>query len=125
VAVTAQFFDAKANRWVDDEFRVKSWQQRLFKLVRLGRGYVTCKGGTGTLVELAVVWEMLNKRVVHPRPFVVLGDFWRPVLERVREVEAGQESKWSEAKNRLVHVAATPESAADFLAKQLAGRKSV
>ena len=120
LAVTAEFFRSKANRWVDEEIRVKTWQQRLFKLVRAGHGYVACKGGTGTLVELAVVWEMLNKRVVHPRPFVVLGDFWRPVLERVREVEAGQESKWSEAKNRLVHVANTPEAAADFLAKRFA-----
>ena len=50
---------------------------------------MACKGGTGTLVELAVVWEMLNKSVMAAKPFVVLGDFWAPILERVREVEFG------------------------------------
>jgi hypothetical protein len=120
LAVTAQFFRARANRWVDEEIRVKTWQQRLFKLIRTGHAYVACKGGTGTMVELAVVWEMLNKGVLHPRPFVVLGDFWRPVLERVREVEAGGNSTWGEAQRRLIHLAPSPEEAADFLARHFA-----
>jgi len=47
------------------------------------------KGGTGTLVELAVVWEMLNKSVIAGKPIVVVGDFWPPILDRVREVEQG------------------------------------
>lgn len=61
LGITSNFFQAKINRWVDDEIRVKTWQERLFALVRRGHGYVVCPGGTGTLVELAVVWEMLNK----------------------------------------------------------------
>ena len=59
--VTADVFSAKANAWIDVEVRVATWQDRLFKLIRLADGFVACKGGTGTLVELAVVWEMLNK----------------------------------------------------------------
>ena len=57
------------------EVRVKTWQERLFELVKRGRGYVACPGGTGTLVELAVVWEMLNKGVMAVKPIVVLGRF--------------------------------------------------
>jgi hypothetical protein len=124
LAITADFFNAKANRWVDEEIRVRTWQQRLFKLVRAGRGYVACKGGTGTLVELSVVWEMLNKRVMRPRPFVVLGDFWRPVVERVREVEApagtgGAAGPWGESGGRMIHIGESPSAAADYLAKKL------
>jgi predicted Rossmann-fold nucleotide-binding protein len=80
---------------------------------------VACKGGTGTLVELAVVWEMLNKGVIQGKPFVVLGDFWAPIIERVREVEADHNSRWSEAVGRLVHVAHTPADAAEHLVKKL------
>src|ERR1700757_451772 len=85
--VTAAFFSAAVNPWVDVEVRVTSWQDRLFELIRLAHGFVACKGGTGTLVELAVVWEMLNKSVMTGKPFAALGDFWRPILDRVREVE--------------------------------------
>src|SRR5216117_3111000 len=55
--VTAEFFKPKANAWIDVEVRMKTWQERLFELIRLGDGFVACKGGTGTLVELAVVWD--------------------------------------------------------------------
>src|ERR1700680_324432 len=107
----SSFFRPPANRWVEEETRVATWQERLFELVRLGDGYVACKGGTGTLVELAVVWEMLNKKAMKQRPFVVLGDFWRPILDRVREVERGHASRWGESSDPLVHQAATPTDA--------------
>jgi uncharacterized protein (TIGR00730 family) len=106
--VTAEFFKTRVNRWIDAEVRVKTWQERLFELIRVADGFVACKGGTGTLVELAVVWEMLNKSVMAGKPFAVLGDFWQPILERVREVELGHPAPWGEGNGRLVHVAATP-----------------
>jgi uncharacterized protein (TIGR00725 family) len=117
--VTAEFFKPKANAWIDVEVRMKTWQERLFELVRLADGFVACKGGTGTLVELAVVWEMLNKSVISPKPFAVLGDFWVPVLDRVREVELGHPAPWGEANGRLVHVAASYTDAVSHLVSKL------
>ena len=116
LAVTAEFFRARANQWVDEELRVKTWQERLFELIRRGSGYVACPGGTGTLVELAVVWEMLNKGVMREKPFVALGEFWQPIIERVREVELGHPSSWGEAGGRIVHIAVQPADAAEYLA---------
>jgi uncharacterized protein (TIGR00725 family) len=117
--VTAEFFPAKANPWIDVEIRVATWQDRLFELIRLADGFVACKGGTGTLVELAVVWEMLNKSVIAAKPFAVLGNFWPPILERVREVELGHPAPWGEAQGRLVDVAATPADVAELLRDRL------
>src|ERR1700676_3188285 len=57
--VTAEFFTAaKANEWVDVEVRVKPWQDRLFEIIRLGDGFVVCKGGPGILGERGGTWEM-------------------------------------------------------------------
>jgi uncharacterized protein (TIGR00725 family) len=122
-AVTSSFFGSRPNRWVQEETRMATWQDRLFELVRLGDGYVACKGGTGTLVELAVVWEMLNKKAIENRPFVVLGGFWQPILERVREVECGQASGYGESSEPLVHESPTPTEATQFLAARLAGAR--
>jgi uncharacterized protein (TIGR00730 family) len=114
--VTADFFSAaKANAWVDVEMRVKTWQDRLFEIIRLGNGFVACKGGTGTLAELAVAWEMMNKSVMPPKPFVSLGEFWAPILNCVRGVEVGQENPWAEGKAQILRTVATPEEAAEFL----------
>jgi uncharacterized protein (TIGR00725 family) len=118
--VTAEFFKSlKINPWIDVEVRMKSWEERLFELIRLADGLVACKGGTGTLVELAVVWEMLNKSVMARKPFAVLGDFWRPILDRVREVELGHPAPWGEAAGPLVYVAATAGDAASYLTNHL------
>ena len=117
--VTTEFFSANANPWIDVEIRVATWQERLFELIRLADGFVACKGGTGTLVELAVVWEMLNKSVIAAKPFAALGNFWPPILERVREVELGHPTPWGEANGRLVDVAATPADAAELLRSRL------
>lgn len=118
--ITSSFFRARANRWIDEETSVPTWQDRLFALINRGDGFVACPGGTGTLVELAVVWEMLNKRAMPPKPFVLLGDFWRPIIERVREVELGPASPWGEQQGELIHHAASPADAADFFARHFA-----
>jgi uncharacterized protein (TIGR00725 family) len=118
--VTAEFFESKVNAWVDVEVRKKTWEERLFALIEMGDGFVVCKGGTGTLVELAVVWEMLNKSVMESKPCVVLGEFWQPILERVREVEMGPAARtWGEAGGRLVHCATGVEEAVGFLEGRL------
>jgi uncharacterized protein (TIGR00730 family) len=118
--VSAGFFPAaKANKWVDVEVRVKTWQDRLFEIIRLGDAFVACKGGTGTLAELAVAWEMMNKSVMPAKPFVALGEFWQPILNCVRGVEVGQENPWTEGKAQILSTVATPQEVAEFLWKSL------
>jgi uncharacterized protein (TIGR00725 family) len=122
--VTAEFFAAaKANEWVDVEVRVKMWQERLFEIIRLADGFVACKGGTGTLAELAVAWEMMNKSVIAAKPFVALGEFWQPILKCVREVEIGEENPWVERNTQIVQTAATPHEAVQLLASRLEKEK--
>src|SRR5258708_696886 len=118
--VTAEFFKAaKLNPWVDVEVRKKTWEERLFELIRRADGFVACKGGAGTLRGLAGVWGELDKSVMVGKPFAVLGNFWQPVLDRVREVELGHPAPWGEANGRLVYVAATPGDVANHLTTKL------
>jgi uncharacterized protein (TIGR00730 family) len=124
LAVTAKFFRAHTNKWVDQEIRVETWQDRLFELIRQGNGYVVCPGGTGTLVELSVVWEMINKGVIKKKPIISLGSFWSPVIKCVREVELGHASPWNEPGAPLIHTALSPADAATHLDTVFAARKS-
>jgi uncharacterized protein (TIGR00725 family) len=122
--VTAEFFStAKANEWIDVEVRVKTWQERLFEIIRLADGLVACKGGTGTLAELAVAWEMMNKSVIAAKPFVALGKFWQPILKCVRDVELAQESPWAEMNGQIVRTAETPAEAVEILERSLGKEK--
>ncbi len=58
---------------------------RLNTLVRLGQAYVCLPGGTGTLLELALVWELVNKGMLQRQaPLILAGDHWAPLLEPIR-----------------------------------------
>lgn len=87
IGVTCEEFSTPANEWVEEEIRVKTWGERLFNLVELGAGYVVLPGGTGTLVELAVVWEWTNKHFLPVKPLVILGGFWLPVVNAIPATE--------------------------------------
>jgi uncharacterized protein (TIGR00725 family) len=114
IGVTAAFFSSRANQWIDREVRVKTWRDRLFQLVERADGYVVCRGGTGTLVELAVVWELMNKKVMSGKPIVTLGDFWEPIVQCIDGVEkerGPQSSRWKS----FIHFASSPRAAAEYL----------
>jgi hypothetical protein len=71
---------------------------------------------------------MLNKSVIAEKPIVVVGDFWQPILDRVREVEQGprpstEDRVWGEANGNLVYSARNAEETAEYLAKKLKSGK--
>ena len=84
IGVTTEDFGGPANRWIDREVKMKKWSERLFKLIETGEAYILFDGGTGTLVELFVVWEMLNKKFIQ-RPVVVLGNQLKTLVNQVRK----------------------------------------
>lgn len=86
--VVARALPGKPNPWVQRVIEVDTWEQRLSRLITLGDAYVACPGATGTLVELAVAWEMMNKGLLGRRPLVALGEFWRPILEQIEAADA-------------------------------------
>lgn len=115
IGVTAAVFTTRANRWVDKEVRVKEWRDRLFELVDRPDGYVVCRGGTGTLVELALVWEMMNKGVMQLKPIVALGRFWAPVVKRVAEMESSRNGHSRKFSKNPVYFSTSARNAADHL----------
>ncbi len=109
IGVTCSAFKSgRANKYVNREIVTDSLDQRLRKLIELGDAYVVLPGGTGTLLELAMVWELKNKGFLNQdRPIILLGRFWQPLAELI----ATDDPKSS----RFVTVAAGPKQASDLL----------
>ena len=109
-------FKKSVNRWIDEEEFQPTLVERMMKLVELGNAYVVLKGGTGTLLELAAVWEFINKGLFAERPIVIIGNFWSGVVETLRE-----ELLWEGAGDctKFIHCASSPEECASFLKQQL------
>lgn len=116
IGVTCDLIPRSANPWISKEIREARLVDRITTLGELAAGYVVLPGGTGTLLELAYVLEMVNKGFSDERPIVLLGSFWEPVLEPLKE-EMRQEGLANLA--RFLTVAHSPEETASFLAERL------
>jgi uncharacterized protein (TIGR00725 family) len=116
MGITVETFTRQPNRWIDREIRKPTLMERLATLVDSADGYVVLKGGTGTLLELAYVWEFINKRFMPERPIIVYGEFWSGVVETLRE-----ELLWEGLGDctSIIQRADSPGECAEILKKKL------
>ena len=86
IGVTCRAFKrGRANPYVTEERPTETLSERLATLIALGDAYVVLPGGTGTLLELAHVWEHKNKGFAEAnKPIVLVGDFWMPLVEMMQ-----------------------------------------
>jgi hypothetical protein len=114
--ICAAFPGKKANPWIDEVLIEDSLISRLMKLMTLGDAYVILKGGTGTLLELAAVWEFMNKRLMQEKPIVLVGDFWAGVVGTLKE-----EMAWEGLADatRYVTIVQSAEACADAIRQKL------
>jgi uncharacterized protein (TIGR00730 family) len=80
VEVIARNFDLLPNAYVDQEVKTAALLERIDKLVELGAAYVVLPGGSGTLAEFGVVWNLALLGALNGKPLVVVGNGWRRVL---------------------------------------------
>ena len=90
IGVTCTAFKrGRANEYVSREISTNSLNERLNKLIEVGDGYVVLPGSTGTLLELAAVWEWKNKGFLDGgKPIILLGEFWRPLVKLMAAEDA-------------------------------------
>ena len=84
IGVTCSAFKGKPNEYISREIVADSLDERLDTLIKLGQGYVVLPGGTGTLLELAKVWELKNKGFLEAdKPIILVGGFWKPLVDLI------------------------------------------
>ncbi|HEV2707967.1 MAG TPA: LOG family protein [Pyrinomonadaceae bacterium] len=111
-------FKAEPNRYLTDKVASAHFYERLQNLITRSVGFVALRGGMGTVTELSLVWNKLQTHVIEPRPIVLLGDSWPPVVEALTKYLAV-----SEADVRLLDFAQTPEAAVEIILKKSQGVK--
>ena len=104
IGITCSAFKAGANKYVIREIVTNSLDERLDTLIELGQAYIALPGGTGTLLELAKVWELRNKGFLKPdKTIILVGEFWKPLIELIatddpdssRYVELADDPRWA------------------------------
>jgi len=79
IGVTINGWGSVPSKYLTEEVKCDNLNDRLSKLVELGDAYVVLQGGTGTLLELALVWEMINKKMLDTKPVVSHSKMWKEI----------------------------------------------
>lgn len=103
-------FKTEPNRYLTDKVATPHFYERLQRLITRSVGFVAIRGGMGTVTELSLVWNKIQTRVIEPRPLVLLGECWRPVVDHWQKYLAV-----SDADVAALDFAMTPEEAVEII----------
>jgi uncharacterized protein (TIGR00730 family) len=126
IGITCVIWPRPANPFIVEEVRTQDFPARLMTLIERGDAYVVLPGGTGTLAELALCWEMMNKASLSKtvggrKPLLVMTPYWQAVIDCLQQ--EGQlkngDPGWVSPAMEIVTLVQTPEQAVEELRKKL------
>lgn len=109
IGVTAESQNKTKNQYVDTEIKVKSYTDRLLKLIEIADAFVVLPGGTGTLLELSAVWALTKKGEISAKPIVCVGEMWSETLQTL-----GFYSEEMLGAADLIYIAETAQQAVEY-----------
>ena len=71
-----------ANRWVKEERRVKTLNERLQTLIEGCDTALALPGGTGTLTEISLMWNLMTVESRHRSPLILIGRGWQSTFDQ-------------------------------------------
>jgi uncharacterized protein (TIGR00730 family) len=74
-------FEQEANPFVSQAFEHKTFFTRLHQFVLMSDAYVVAPGGIGTVLELMMIWQLLQVRHIHGAPLILVGKMWAGLVD--------------------------------------------
>ncbi len=112
IGVTCNAFGRSANEYVTRQIRTDTLEQRLKTLVDIADDYIVLPGSTGTLLELATVWELENKGFTNAdKSIIIIGPFWQKLISMMESADSECSS--------CIKYAQTPRQAVEMLIARL------
>jgi uncharacterized protein (TIGR00730 family) len=77
-------FEQEVNPFVEQAFEHKTFFTRLHHFVLTSDAFVVVPGGIGTVLELTMVWQLLQVRHVADVPLILVGKMWADLVSWAR-----------------------------------------
>jgi uncharacterized protein (TIGR00730 family) len=78
-------FEQDVNPFVEQAFEHKTFFTRLHHFVLASDAVVVAPGGIGTVLELMMVWQLLQVRHIDAVPLILVGKMWGGLIEWARD----------------------------------------
>src|SRR5215813_12125810 len=77
-------FEQDVNPFVEQAFEHKTFFTRLHHFVIASDAFVVVPGGIGTVLEMLMIWQLLQVRHVENVPLILVGKMWRGLVDWAR-----------------------------------------
>jgi len=77
--------EEEPNPFVEKIYRHRTFFTRLHHFVRLSSAFVVVRGGVGTMLETAMIWQLCQVRHMNDVPLILLGDMWKDLVAWAKE----------------------------------------
>ena len=77
-------FEQEVNPFVEQAFEHKTFFTRLHHFVLTSDAFVVAPGGIGTVLELMMVWQLLQVKHMQDAPLILVGKMWPGLVEWTR-----------------------------------------
>lgn len=74
-------FEQEVNPFVEEAFEHKTFFSRLHHFVLTSDAFVVVPGGIGTVLELMLVWQLLQVKHVEDVPLILVGKMWPGLVD--------------------------------------------
>jgi uncharacterized protein (TIGR00725 family) len=102
----------------DKKYVTGNYPNRLNKLVDVADAFVIFKGGTGTLSEVGLTWEMAKFEYGNHEPLIFMGDNWHDIITTIsNELDLDNKEK------KVYELVNTPEEVLEILIKRKGSKK--
>jgi uncharacterized protein (TIGR00730 family) len=79
-------FEQDVNAFVTQAFEHKTFFTRLHHFVLVSDAFIVMPGGIGTVLEMLMVWQLLQVRHLRDIPLILAGNFWNGLLAWAKSV---------------------------------------
>ncbi len=77
-------FEQEVNPFVDEAFEHKTFFTRLQHFVIASDAFVVVPGGIGTVLEMLMIWQLLQVRHINNVPLILVGKMWHGLTDWAR-----------------------------------------
>ena len=74
-------FEQDVNPFVEQAFEHKTFFTRLHHFVLTSDAFVVAPGGIGTVLELMMIWQLLQVRHMQGAPLILVGAMWADLVD--------------------------------------------
>jgi uncharacterized protein (TIGR00730 family) len=95
-------FEQEVNPFVEQAFEHKTFFTRLHHFVLTSDAFVVAPGGIGTVLELMMIWQLLQVKHLHDTPLILVGKMWPELVDWAKQHLVSSEPRFANAEDMTI-----------------------